>query len=123
MARTKAEVARLVLQDVLSAYHPSDSIPAEDDTQVDNAHENVLEELREAGIAYWDIDSTPNAVAHHVASIIGWEVAQAFGVPRSSLIVIDQHGRSASLREYAEQKLRRHIAKEPSGEPVEAEYE
>lgn len=121
MARTQAQLARFVLTDVLGVYNPINSIPAEDDAEIDSIYTDVLAFLRDEGLAYWDADSIPNEVVRHVADIVGYYAGPGFGVAQSSLVVIE-NGRSMSLQDRGLMKLRRHIQKSAAKEPVRAHY-
>jgi len=119
--RTQNDLVRMVLTDVLGRYSESDPIPADDSKSVKKIYADVLEILRDDGLAYWDLSAIPGVAVRHVVDIVAYRAAPGYGVPLTSLTEVTS-GITLTLEQRGMRGLRKHLQKTSAKEPVRANY-
>ena len=114
MARTRQELAVAVMQH--GGWLSAEQTPsAEDAALIKAAYDDKLEYLTDEGLVYWSADEIPNAVFTIVRDLMINEVGAAFGEAQP----LEQ---KQDREDYIVKKLRRHMARNPSGARTAAEY-
>ena len=113
MARTQSELVERTLQKigVLEANEPID---ASDDALVDKIYTDLLEDLRDEGLVYWDANAIPNVVFLAMVEVLGSKIMPEFGINDIQI--------QAAYEASGTRRLRKHIAKKRSSEPVRSQY-
>ena len=114
MARSKSDLAAAVLRDL--AILAADEAPdAADKSSVEKVYEEKYEEWNDDSLVYWPENEIPLAIFRTIVALVANESGPAFG-----------RGRQSPDRQEAEKvllkRLRRHVAKVPSGMPARAVY-
>ena len=97
-----------------------DAATAEDTQLVVQRYAELLEELRDKGLVYWDANAIPLLVFSAVTKIMIGRVCLAFQEPEPSMQ--DDDGATVSVSLKGLKDLRRHMQKRVSGEPVQTDY-
>lgn len=122
--KTKYELATDVMRQLalIDALH---SPSAEDAAYIEGQYDDKYAELQDKGLAYWPntgrvVEEIPHAVFAALSNIMADMVAPAYGVDLAPVMLEDR--RQVSVGVAGMRDLRRHIAKQPSGEPTKAVY-
>ena len=110
MAKTKAQLATAVLRR-LKIIGAEETADADDSNLVQDIYGDKLEELYDLELAYWAEDEIPDEVYRIIVTLIANEVAPEF-----------HQQFSPDLEVMYMNKLRIHISKKASGEPIQAVY-
>lgn len=90
--------------------------PSEDDAAfIRKRYEDVLEELRDEDLVYWQDDAIPKEAFLAMVKYLGLEVGGAFGLPGFNVVDLN----TAQIA--AKKRIRRRVSKPTSGEPVTVE--
>lgn len=81
MTKTQQKLAEEVLLELRRADAADAAQQTDDIAFVKTRYQGVLEELADAGVAFWDADAIPERVFMPLAKYIAGECAQPFGVP------------------------------------------
>lgn len=108
---TKTELGIKVLQK-LGVLYSGQTPTAADQTLVDEEYESVYEELRSRHLVTWgSAEDIPTWAVIHVRNIVANRAANYFERPRS----MDEESVAFAA-------MSKHIANDPSYEPIEADY-
>ena len=91
----------------LGVTQANEDAEAQDHVFIAEAWVSKRIELLEQGLCYWPEAEIPDAVFQHIVTLMANEVGPEFGRPAS-----------ADVEEEMLRRLRSHVAKRPSGEPV-----
>ena len=108
--KTQAQLVVRVLEK-LGASYPGETPSAEDDAYILAEYADILDRLKDQGLAYWAANAIPQEVFGTLTVLVATEVGGAFGAPQPP-----------EARLIAERDLRIHMAKPRSGEPIPADY-
>lgn len=119
--RTKRQLvsAALITLRVIGA---TETPTADDYDEVAGTYDDLHAELRDEGLCYWpntgnDVAEIPRAIFQALALIVAHDSADAFGKEAPS-VQREGDGAQLSARNYGLSRIRRHMAKKPSGEPT-----
>ncbi len=110
MAKTSDDLVERVLS-LLGVTDPLEQIATEDNTKVSNQYSTSLEDLRDEGLVYWEASAIPEAVFDAVARYVAYQVAPDYSIQPDT-----------TFKDEALKRLRKHISKRRSSEPVESVY-
>lgn len=123
-AKTKVQLVGDVLLK-LGILDAVSTASAEDSAFVETRYDDKLAELRDKGLCYWPntgrtTQEIPQAIYLALVDIMCEDVAPAFGVTTKP--EVDDYNRPVTVGTKGMRNLRRHMAKQPSGEPTRATY-
>lgn len=111
---TRTELARDVLLFNRIAGAEAEIAAADRDLVV-RTYDNLMAEFESDDLTYWADDEIPPSVFDTMKDLVWNRVANAFGRAQSPE---DQFSRETLLMK----RLRRHMARKPSGYPIKADY-
>jgi len=119
MTRTVLDLGSAVAQK-LGIIDSAANVPAEDQALIARVYNDLLEEWKERGVAYWAAGEIPNSVFQAVVLIIAGAVSTDYGMAEP--VETDETGAQAPITAIGWRKLRRHMAKPASGSKITADY-
>jgi len=108
--RTIQDLAREVLIDLGRLDFLAEPRP-EDKQRVERRYLNILDELADEDLVYWDADSIPKEVFEALIGLMRLVVGPGFGIPGTVDANLD------AAMEGAKRRIRRRVRKPASGEP------
>lgn len=108
MSKTENDLALAVLRELRLIRRSGGAPNAADADFVKQKYEGVLEELRDRGKVFWDLDAIPDRVFPSLTRVVAAECAPAFGTEYSA--------------ENAYQRLVILASDEGTGQPIRASY-
>ncbi len=92
------------------------SAPADQAAIVDDAIDEIHEELVNSGHAHWDISDIPQEVVRPLVKIVAAEVGGSVGVSEQRMVAYKAERKAAEMRLYKQ------VASAVPDEPIKAEY-
>lgn len=114
MARTRQELATSVMQE-MGLLDAMGTPTAEDANLIKKVYDDKLEHWRDEELVYWEADEIPNAIFIAIRDCMMLEVGGSFGQPSTAE---EKQAREDLLLK----RLRRHMARKPTGTRTMAEY-
>lgn len=111
---TQVNLATRVLRD-LNVIDAAETPDTEDAAFVTEKYVTKYEELADEELCYWPLDAIPGAIFQSVCDLVKNEVQSAFGTPQAPE---DKEARELIIL----RRIRRHMHKRSSGQPVKATY-
>jgi hypothetical protein len=116
--KTLRQIATAALEE-LGVIAASETVAAEDMDLARRRYGAVLADLRDAGLAYWtntnlDTEEIPDAVEIAMTQLLASRLAAVFGKPDPK--ETGEDGQETTFAVSGMRRLRRHMAKRPSGE-------
>ncbi len=109
VTRTQQDLAVAVMED-LGLLSPGELPSARDKASIVRRYENLLEELRDERLVYWDANEIPMEAFEALANIVGTLVMKSFGFPAPTGEEMD------NALEGCKRRIRKRVVKPKSGE-------
>lgn len=114
MSKTETQLAQQVLEDM--SIIPAGGVPtAADNEYVIRVYNDKIEDWRDESLVYWVAGEIPQSIFRTLCALVANEIAPAFG--KTSSLEERMQRETMLLR-----RLRRHMARKPSGFPTKAVY-
>lgn len=115
--RTSSDLAAAVMEDIgLINIGYGETPSAADEAMIKRRYENILAEMQDEDIVYWDADAIPYEAFEALVTLISLIVGPSFGKPK-----IAEGEDFNRLLEGAKRRLRKRVVKPASGKPVAAD--